>query len=225
MPWAAAIGAAGSIGSGLIGAWGANKAAGTQAQYGQQALSQLQSILGPLISQGGGIVNSASPILQKLLTPGADQTATLSQLPGFKFAQDWGQTAVKNLGTTTGLGGNVLTAGANYATGLAQQGFQGLVGNLQSYLNSGIGLESNAANALAGGTTSALQSIGNSQAAGQLGTANALGGALGGVGNSLSQYALLSKLLGKGGSQNQPSDVYGLNYGDSGNALPTPMFS
>lgn len=214
MPWGAAIGAVGSIGSGLIGAWGSQGAAKTQAGYGQQALTALQGYLQPLMAQGGDIVNSSSGVLKSLLTPGPNQTAALSQLPGFKFAQDWGQSAVKNLGSTTGLGGNVLTAGANYATGLAQQGFGGLVGGLQSFLNSGIGLESSAANALSGGTSSALQGIGGAKAAGQLGTANALGGALGGLGSSLGSYSLISRLLnnnnqgGGGGVYGAPSGGY-----------------
>ena len=83
-----------------------------------------------VLGQGQGIISSVMPTLQALLTPGANMTSTLSQIPGFQFAQDWGQKATQNLGTTTGLGGNVLTAGANYATGLAQQGWQGIVNSL-----------------------------------------------------------------------------------------------
>jgi hypothetical protein len=219
----AAISALGSLGSGLLGAWGSTNAANTQAQFGSQALAQLQSILGPVMAQGRGIVNSALGPLTKLLTPGPGQTAALSQLPGFQFAQTWGQNAVKNLGSTTGLGGNVLTAGANYATGLAQQGFSSLVGNLQNFLNSGLQTETSVGNALAAGTSSALQGIGQAKAAGALGTANALAGAAGGVGSSLGTYGLLSKLV-----QPQQGGTYGsqpgLNYDSEGNALLSPVF-
>jgi hypothetical protein len=213
MPWAAAIGAAGSLGSGLLGAWGSESAAKTQASYGQEALSSLQSYLAPLLAQGRGIVNSAMGPLQSLLTPGPNQNAVLSQLPGFQFAQTWGQNAVKNLGSTTGLGGNVLTAGANYATGLAQQGFSSLVGNLQNFMNSGINLESNTANALGGGTSSILQSIGSAKASGTLGASNAIGGALGGLGSSLGSYSLLSKLLGNQNSASGGGAANGIYYG------------
>lgn len=224
MPTSAAISAVGSLASSAIGAFGANSAAKTQAGYGQQALTSLQGYLSPLLSQGAGIVGSVLPTLTSLLTPGANQTATLNNLPGFKFAQDWGQTAVKNLATTTGLGGNALTAGANFATGVAQQGFGGLVGMLQNLLGTGTGLESSAANALAGGTSSALQGIGSAKAAGTLGSANALAGGLGSVGSSLGTYSLLSKLL-KNNDQSQPEgggpSIYGSVFGQGGFQLPS----
>lgn len=199
MPLAAGISAVGSIGSSLIGANAASTASNQQVQAQQQVLAMLQKTIGPILSQGTGIANSALGPLVKLLTPGPNQTAALSQLPGFQFTQDWGQKAVQNLGTTLGLGGNTLAAGANYATGLAQQGFGSLVGGLQNLLNSGLTTETNAASALAGGSQSALSSIGNAQAAGTLGTANALSSGIGGVGNAALLYGLGGK-LGIGGS-------------------------
>src|ERR1700722_7141222 len=204
MPVGAAI-----LGSAGIGAWGANNAANTQAGFGQQALAYLNGTLGPVMAQGKSIVNSALGPLAKLLTPGADQTATLSQLPGFEFAQDWGQKAVANLGSTTGLGGNMLAAGAKYATGVAQQGFGALVGGLQNFLNSGVQPETDVGNALAGGVASTLGTIGNARAAGTLGGANALAGGVSGLGT----YSLLSKLLPQNQNNNTtpgtpPNTVY-----------------
>ena len=245
MPVSAGIMAAGSIGSSVIGAFGASNAASQQVAAQQQAMAQLQQILGPviqtgqgLVSQGQGIVGNAAsgltgagnniissvlPSLTKLLTPGPNQNATLSALPGFQFAQQWGQNAVQNLGTTLGLGGNTLTAGAQYATGLAQQGFGQYANLLQNLLTSGTGALgtagslgtgvlgagattlSGASGALASGTQSALSSIGNAQAAGTLGTANAISSGLGGVGNAALLYGLSNKLGGGGGS------IYGGN--------------
>src|SRR6202035_2344939 len=134
MPMSAAItggiGALGSIGGALIGSSASQKASQQQVQLEQQALAMQQQMFGvaqgalsPYISNGADVGGT----LKSLLTPGPNQTQTLSQLPSFQFAQDWGQKATQNLGTTTGLGGNVLTAGAKYATGLAQQGFSSLV--------------------------------------------------------------------------------------------------
>ena len=123
MPIGAGITAAGAIGSALISSNAASSAANAQVQAQQQVLATLQKILQPIIQTGQGITQSALGPLTALLTPGPNMTQALSQLPGFQFAQDWGQKAVQNLGTTMGLGGNTLAAGAQYATGLAQQGF------------------------------------------------------------------------------------------------------
>ena len=196
MPFGAAIGAGavGSIGSALIGSNAAQKASSQQIAAQQQIMAMLQKTIGPLITQGQGIAGSALGPLTALLTPGPNQTQALSQLPGFQFAQDWGQKAVANLGTTLGLGGNTLASGAKYATGLAQQGFGQYVGQLQGFLNSGLNLESSAASALAGGSQSALSSIGNAQAAGTLGSANAISGGISGLGNAALLYGLSSKL-------------------------------
>ena len=98
--------AAAIIGAGALSAgasiFGAKTAASAQTAASRNAISAEQQIyqqnqanLQPFISAG----KSALPTLQSLLTPGANQTATLSQIPGFQFAQDWGQKAVQNLGT------------------------------------------------------------------------------------------------------------------------------
>jgi len=213
MPIAAGISAVGSIGSALIGSNAASSAANQQVQAQQQVLAMLQKTIGPILSQGQGIANSALGPLTALLTPGANMTDTLSKMPGFQFAQDWGQKAVTNLGTTMGLGGNTLAAGANYATGLAQQGYGNIVSQLQSFLNSGLSTETNAASALAGGSQSAISSIGNAQAAGTLGSANALSGGLSGLANAGLLYGLGGK-LGLGGGGAAPSIYSG------GTAMP-----
>lgn len=219
----AGIGAAGSIGGALISSSASKNAAAAQAAAQQASLAQIQQMFGvakgaiqPVIDSGQnvlntglGIVDPASATLKALLTPGANQTATLSQLPGFQFAQDWGQKAISNQATTTGLGGNQLKAGADYATGAAQQGFTGLTSALQAWLNSGSGLAAtgagtmaSGANSLAGAATgaatnsaNALTGLGNAQASGILGSANALAGGLTGAAGSATNALLLSKLL------------------------------
>jgi hypothetical protein len=204
MPIGAAISAVGSLGAAGIGAWGANSAANAQVNAQQQVLQAIQSTIGPILQQGQGITNSVLPTLTALLTGSGQGAAgiqnTLNNLPGFQFAQNWGQKAVQNLGTTTGLGGNVLTAGANYATGLAQQNYSNYVSGLQGLLNSGLQTETNAASTLASGQQSALSSIGNANASAALGTANAISGGLSGLGNAGLLYGLGSRLgIGGGG--------------------------
>lgn len=90
-----------------------------------------------IINRGTGIIDPTAKTLSALLTPGANMSAMLAQMPGFQFAQDWGQKAVQNIGTTTGLGGNTLKAGADYATGVAQQGYGNIVQQLQALLAGG----------------------------------------------------------------------------------------
>ena len=215
---AGGVGALGSVGSALIGSNAAQNASSAQVGLGEQALAQqegmfnqVQKYLSPYISAGSSVL----PTLTKLLTPGPGQTAALSQIPGFQFAQDWGQKATQNLGTTTGLGGNTLTAGANFATGLAQQGFGGIVNALQGLVNTGTaagtGLGGIAANfgQTIGQTT---QNIGSSTASGILGSASALSGGLTGSASSISNALLLSKLFGGssgGGVGNALSGIYG----------------
>lgn len=228
MPTGAAISAVGALGSAALGYFGSKDAASAQVQAQQQALQQQNKMFGvlqgaaqPLIDRGSSIMDSTGGVLKNLLTPGANQTATLSQLPGFQFAQDWGQKAVRNQGTTLGLGGNTLTAGAQFATGTAQQGFSGLAGLLQNYFNSGSQLAQGGVGTLAGGATNfsgqasnTLGNIGNANASGILGGTNALAGGLTGAAGGAGNALLLSKLLqGGGGSLGSGGMGLGSNSG------------
>lgn len=208
MSWiAAAILGAGAVGAGAS-AWGANKAASAQtdaanagiaAQKGMftQGLGVAQGALQPFISGG----TNALSTLQSLLTPGANMTDTLSKIPGFQFAQDWGQKGVSAQATTRGLGGNALAAGGQYATGLAQSSFGGIVSALQGLLGTGETAAGTLGSSALGGATTTGTGIGNltagigtAQAGGAIGTANAIGG----LGGSAVNATLLSKLLGGG---------------------------
>jgi len=60
----------------------------------------------------------------------------------------------------------------------------------QNLINAGLTTQTNAASALAGGSQSALSSIGNAQAAGTLGQANALSSGIGGLSNAALLYGL-----------------------------------
>ena len=205
----ASIGAAGALGSAGLGLFGSLTASQQQQSSLKQALALQQQMFGtvqnaeqPFISGGQGALST----LTGLLTPGPNQTSLLSQLPGFQFAQNWGQQAVQNLGTTTGLGGNVLTSGANFATGLAQQGFSGLAGLLQNVVNSGVsagGVLGNAAGSFGQTEGNTLSGIGQAQAAGTLGATNALSSGISGGTNAFTNSLLLSKLFGN--ASNNPS--------------------
>lgn len=215
-----ALGLAGSVGSALIGSSASQSASAQQVAAQQAALAQqkqlfstAQGALSPYYSSGPTVGNT----LTSLLTPGPNQTAALSSIPGFQFAQDWGQKAVQNLGTTTGLGGNTLTAGANYATGLAQQNFGQLVNPLLQMYGIGAGAAGSlagAAGTFSGQASGTLSNIGNAQAAGTLGSANALAGGLTGATNSVANSYLLNQVLGANGA----NGVYGQPYSPLGSS-------
>lgn len=205
---AGGIGAAGSIGSALIGSNAAEKASQAQVALGQQALGQqkemfqtAQNTLQPFVSAGQSVL----PTLQGLITPGPNQNALLEQTPGFQFASQYGTKAATNALASRGLGasaGPVATAVSGYNQGLASNTWQSVVNALQGYA----GMGANSANTLASGAIASgnaqagtLTGIGQSQAAGILGSANAISGGLTGATNSLGSAALLSGLQGGGG--------------------------
>jgi len=225
MPVAAGISAAGSVAGAGLGILGSETASKQQANALQTAVGSLQGMfntaygaINPVIQTGLGAAQSVLPTLQSLLTPGANMNATLSQIPGFQFAQNWGQKAVTNQGTTQGLGGNVLAAGSQYATGLAQQGYGNIVSMLQNLFSSGEGSAASAAQGLGGTAASfgnslstALTGIGGAQAAGTLGATNAAASGISGGTNALSSYMLLSKLfpnLGAGANAGGATGIY-----------------
>ncbi len=263
---AGGLGAVGSLGSAFLQSNAATSASeaqtalgrqalGQQQQFGQQGLQtlldmfrQAQGIAQPAIDIGKGIIgqgqdtlSSVLPTLKALLTPGANMTDTLSKIPGFQFAQDWGQKTVQNIGTTTGLGGNVLKAVADYATGVAQQGWQGVVDSLlktgslgSNILSSGVSALTGPTNALIGAANNAgssafsnlnqlgstigntITGIGNSTASGILGSANALAGGINGAMGGASNALLLSKLLGPGAAGGAGAGAGSGIYGSGG---------
>ena len=241
------IGALGSLGGAFLQSNAAQQASQAQVGFGEQALAQLKAMFGTamgaiqpvigagqgILGQGQGIVGQALGPLAKLLTPGADMTTALSQMPGFKFAQDWGQQGVANQATTTGLGGNALAAGGKFATGLAQQGYGQIVSQLQTLLGTGAGLEGTGASTMASGASAlsgaasnfggqiagTLGSIGQSTASGILGSANALAGGLQSGASSIGNAFTLNALLSKLGQNGPPGDGLGGIYGQN---IPIP---
>ena len=220
MPLAAAItgtlGAAGAIGSSMIQSSAASKASQAQVAMQQQALAQQQALysqglgtakdaLNPFI-QGG---QSVLPTLQGLITPGPNQTALLSQTPGFQFRSEYGTMAATNALASRGLGasaGPLATAVSQYNQGLAQDTWQSVVQALQGYAGMGEQAGATLGSAALNGSIQQGQNVGNtltgigqSQAQGILGSANALASGVGGITNSLSTAALLSGAGGGGG--------------------------
>lgn len=225
MSWvASAILGGSAIGAGAS-IFGANTAASAQKSAAANATQAQQQMFGvaqqneqPFINAG----SNAAGLLTKLLTPGADISSLLSQIPGFQFANTYGQKAITNQATMSGLSGNALTAGANYATGLANNTYGTVLGGLQGLVNSGAG----AAGSLTGGAINTGASIGgnitgagNAQAGANIGTANAVGG----LGSSLSNYTLLNQLTG-GKLFGGTGGIYGQQQQPQTFGAPTPQF-
>lgn len=197
---AAAVLGAGALSAGAS-IYGSTTAAGVQKDalnksmdFQNMLFNILRGNAQPFIDAGK---NALDP-LTKLITPGSNMTETLSQIPGFQFAQDWGQKAVQNLGSMRGAGGNVIKAGSEYATGLAQTGWSGIVNALQGLVNTG----TSAVGALGGVGSSfgkmgadTFTGMGNAGAAGVMGAANGVGK----FADSMSTAAILEKLTGKSG--------------------------
>lgn len=231
---AGGLGAAGSIGGALIGSNASQNASSQQVAAQTQALQQQRDLFNQGLSTATGALNpfitagqSVLPTLQRLITPGADQSAALSQTPGFQFASQYGTKAATNaLSARTGASaGPLATAISGYNNGLAQNTWQNTVNALQGFA----GLGNNAAGTLgtaalngsinAGNSQAAtLGNIGNAQAAGTLGSANALSGGLTGAANAGTNALLYNRLFGG----NTTGGIYGGNGLAGGQAFNNP---
>lgn len=230
---AAAVLGAGALGAGAS-IWGSSKAAGAQTDAANAAINNQKDMfatnsnnLTPFINAGkGGIgqlqdwlstsggASGGNPLsaLLKLVMPGADQSATLAQTPGYQFAQGQGTRSALNALAARGLGGSpgaIAKGVSTFNSGLASSTWDSVVKNLlstfqtggnalQGLVNTGVGAGSslagvgtNTANSITGSITGA----GNANAA----AANAAGSAIGGLGNSATTAALLQQLTGGGG--------------------------
>ena len=244
---AAAVLGAGVLGAGAT-AWGASKAADAQTKASQAAIANTNQIynsnkelLQPFVTGGtnalstltdftnpngnGTGANTTLATLQKLLMPGADQSATLSQTPGYQFAQSQGNRQILNALAARGLGGapGAITQDiGQFSSGLANQTYGTTLQNLLSLFGSNanalqgiVSTGANAGGAVAGAGTAATSAInsaitgaGNAQAA----SANATGGAIAGLGGNLTTAALLQKLTGgNNNSSIYPSSPDGYN--------------
>lgn len=166
---AAAVGAGASLYGASEETGAAKSAAQAQSAASQKASDTEQNMFNtvsgyeqPFISGG----QSAYGTLNDLLGVGGSGNSTqmqdtLNNLPGYQFTLNQGLKSVQNSAAARGLGdsGAALKGAANYATGLANTGYQGYVTGLQNSANTG----ANAANSLAGFGTTTASNIGSNQ--------------------------------------------------------------
>lgn len=197
---------------------------------GNSAVNPLMRAMG--YSNGwSGPVDGSNQLQQRFSAPTAEQAA---QTPGYQFTQDQGLKAVQNSASARGLGtsGAAMKGAASYATGLADSTYNDVYSRALSTFNTNYSSASNNANRLqglvsngqnaaatngslgaatAGSIGNTLMSGANASAAGTVGSANAMSGALSGIGNNAMMYGMMQNNASNGGGGG--SQPYGLNGG------------
>lgn len=218
-PLSLGISAVGSLASGIIGSSAAGSAADTQAAAANRAADNTMAMynttradLSPYRDYGLIAGNKLVGNLDNLIAPFSPTIAGLEATPGYQFTRDQGLKAVQNAAAAKGLGisGAALRGAADYATGLADNTLKTQFdidqANKTNSFNKLLSLTGTGQNAAAQtGTlgTTATQNAGNfltsganASAAGTVGSANALTGAINSGSDAYMKYALLNRLGG-----------------------------
>lgn len=241
---AAAILGAGALTAGAS-VFGSSKAASAQTSAAQAGIAAQQgmfnttkNMMQPFITGGADMMGQlknwitpeSSPVMNSLMglvTPGANQSAMLEQMPGFQFNKTQGLRAVNNQLAARGLGnsgGAVAKGAANFVSGLAQNTwgsavdklmglFTGTGNMMQNMVGSGV----SAGNALGAqatttgaGIAGSSMNIGNAQAGNWMNVGNSLGSFASAIPGA---YAMMPK-TGYGGSMGPY--VHNPAYGNTG---------
>lgn len=208
MPIGAGIMAAGGIANSFIGSSASKKASSQQVAAQQAALALQQKMYGdavgraePYINTGKGAMLSLGSLygigedgsfsFDNAMNPAALDAFRRS--PDYQFAM---QEGIRGLGFSNAAQGLLrssehLRSATRFAEGLATQNFGNYVGNLRGI--AGMGLDATKSiNSVGLGFgqmgSSTMGAIGNAQAAGTMGSANALAGGINSVTNALTSY-------------------------------------
>lgn len=236
---AAIAGIAGSVAGGAIAASGSRSAASSQAHSGANGLlwdmmqqAQTQQRQQPWVDQGNWANNQIQGNIQNGTFGGSftPQDFLNNKDPGYRFQLEQGQQALQS---SQAAGSGVLSGAAlkgllGYNQGMASTGYQNAYNRWLSSQQNAYGqlhdmstLGQNAAAQVgnngvgyANSQTNLMTGIGNANAAGRVGSANALSGAL----SNGSGYYALNGMLNGGGSydtgfngQNNPTNQAGLD--------------
>lgn len=247
MSWIAAAIGGGQALSGLVGGLAAGSAAGSEVNAGRQAIGNLQGMYGqtqgnvqPFIGEG----QQASGYLSQLLAPGGQLTKSFSPTdylnnldPSYGMMKDIGlQTMNAQAGAGSGaLSGAAMKGLAGWAENYAGTGYQNaydrwmqqqnatygrLMGMSQLGQGSALGLGQIGAN-YAGKMADITTGIGSAQAAGTIGQANALGGAI----NNMTGYGMMAQMLNQnqGGAGAGTGGVINFNPSSWNPQTPNPV--
>jgi hypothetical protein len=234
-----------TVGAAALGAYSANKAAGTQAQAAQQATQAQQDALGrqielnkPFYDIGVGAANKLSS-----QTPYTPSAFNYQADPGYAFRFNEGMKGLNASAAARGglISGNALQAATNYGQQAGSQEYSNAYNrylannaqNLQAYntntantqylANMGQSSANNQANAIGQFGNNAASNVigaGNASAAGTVGSANAVTNGLGTYLNYSQNQNMLNAI--KGSAYNNAVSQYGANnvYG-GGSMNPT----
>jgi hypothetical protein len=195
----------------------ASKAAGQYAQSAERGLQYNQSMFDTINAQnapyratgerGANLYNQLADTGYLTAQPSMDDMTRL--MPNYQFGLSQGMGALNSQMNASGglVGGNAIQGAQQFAQGYAGNSlldafnaYQANRSNVVSNVNAltGVGQNANAitSTAASGATANAsnlLSSIGNAQAAGTMGGANAYAGGL----NSISNYAMLYGMMNK----------------------------
>jgi hypothetical protein len=228
MTWIAAA----TIGSSLIGAYSANKAADAQSAAAQRDAEMRMAMF-----------NKTNEQMQPYRTSGYEALDTIRQMqpylnkkysaedfqadPSYQFRLNQGNVATQNLGNQAGgvIGGNTLKAMMDYNSGAASTEFGNAFNrnqtektNIFNRLTNIAGLGAGVVNAGAAASNSAAEGIG--QAYTNEGAANAsryigASNAITGGANTYAKYNYLSSLLDPSGGAPTPTDMTGFKSNSS----------
>ena len=218
---AAALGAAGSIGGGLIQSSATDRAS----QQQREMLDIARNDLAPYRAAGGEATNMLMKRLPDLTAPIQLDQAFLESTPGYQFAKSQGLKATQNSAAARGLGksGAAVKGATAFATGLADQTFgeqfNRELAQRDATFNKLFGTSQMGANAAGQGGQMAVntgQSIGQNT----IGGGTAISAGIQGAGNAINNgaqnwlgYDYANKLMGRqggtGGGMYTPRYTYG----------------
>jgi len=214
MPVGAAIGV-GSVASGLIGSSAAKKAAKTQAIAQENALAQQSKIYGRInedLQPYKNIGQTGVSGLSDLYNPNGADYSKFTNSPDFGFASQQGNLATTRQLASQGLSGSggAVKAASEFNQGLASQQFGNYFNRLMSLSNLGkeavgigAGVGMNQAQQIGAG----INNLGQIQASGTVGAANAINGSINNATNGLLLYKNIQNKAAAGNAYNPSSYV------------------
>lgn len=220
MPIGAVIGGA-SLGGAALQSNAAKKAGKTQANAAREGYALAEENLEPFMAPGRGAIASLAELYGINPTTG-DRTgepfsdaslAAFRRSPDYEFARTEGLRSVEFSNAAKGAlrSGNNLRDLTTFSSNLATQNF----GNYRGALERLAAMGQNSAGALAGAGQQSANMAGAATASGQVGSANAWGGALGNIGN----YAMTNHFMGQMRPQQSAyAPPPGVGFGPGGNA-------
>ena len=191
------VGAAGSVIAGGEAASATTSATNAAINAQQSALGQEEQLTAPYRAAG----QTALPQLETLLGLGPQGAGgiqqALTQMPGYKFAQQQGETGIANQASLAGgVSGNTLAALDTFNTGLADQTYQTQVGDLMGLTQLGANAATNTAGNVAGtanNVSNLVTNQGTNNANIAIGEAQGITGAVSGIESGLLTQQALSQ--------------------------------